>query len=421
MATASPFTFGQRVGVLFITETAGASAAAVCALWLWIAFSTVVLRRQAHRRWKIDTPLHLYFLNLLFWDFIQAFGGLMSVRWIIDANVTEDSYCVAQGALKQLGDVGTAIASLTIAAHTFSTLVFRWTPTNSMLTASLIILGWWLLLVVILVVDIAVNGSRTFYGNTGYWCWITARFPVQRMVLDYVWMFIACLFNIVAYVPLYFVLKGTLVLDGWRLHRPHSQPADRAILNRSNRLALKMLMYPLTYTISVLPIAVARWTQFNHSDIPFAATVVCDMIYMSSGLINVILYALTRPFLLPHRENRGRMVENSINISFASQHDTPMRTPRIGRTPGISPGSFDLRSPHSASAFIRDQDGGLEPREPFRLVMPLPVPPPQDTFSSPTSDGNDLDHKDTSWHDRASSRADKAGSWGGHSGAGEAL
>ena len=43
-------------------------------------------------------------------------------------------------------------------------------------------------------------------------CWITSRFPVQRMVLDYVWMFIACLFNIVAYVPLYFVLRGTLVL-----------------------------------------------------------------------------------------------------------------------------------------------------------------------------------------------------------------
>ncbi|VDB99743.1 unnamed protein product [Peniophora sp. CBMAI 1063] len=420
MATLSPFSFGQRVGILLITETAGASAAAVTALLVWIAFSAVGLRRQAHRRWKLDTPLHLYFLNLLFWDLVQSLGGLMNIRWIIDADVTEDSFCVAQGAFKQLADVGSAIASLTIASHTFSTLVFRWTPTNSMLKGGLIILGWWLFMIVILVVDIAVNGSRTFYGNTGYWCWISARFPVQRMVLDYVWMFIACLFNIVAYVPLYFVLRGTLVLDGWRLHRPNTPP-ERAVLRKSNHLALKMLIYPVTYTISVLPIAIARWTQFNHSDIPFAATVVCDMIYMSSGIFNVILYALTRPFLLPHREHRGRMLDNSINLSFASQHGTPMRTPRIGLTPVLSPGSFDLRSPHSASAFIRDQDGGLEAREPFRLVMPLPIPPPQGTFSSPTSDGDDNDHKDPHWHDRASSRTDKAASWGAESHAGEAL
>ena len=145
------------------------------------------------------------------------------------------------------------------------------------------------------------------------------------------------------------------------------------------------------------------------------------MIYMSSGLLNVILYALTRPFLLPHREHRGRMVENSINLSFASQHDTPMRTPRPGHTPEISPGSFTSCSPNSASAFIRDQDGRLEPREPFRLVMPLPVPPPQGAFSSPTSDGDDFDRKDTSWHDRVSSRMDKAASWGADSHTGEAL
>ena len=54
-------------------------------------------------------------------------------------------------------------------------------------------------------------------------------------------IWIACLFNIVAYVPLYWVLRGTLVVDGWRLRRPKTQP-DRAIFSKSNQLALKMLM-----------------------------------------------------------------------------------------------------------------------------------------------------------------------------------
>jgi hypothetical protein len=72
-------------------------------------------------------------------------------------------------------------------------------------------------------------------------CWISADFPVQRMALDYAWMFVAALFNIVAYVPLYLVLKGYVAFDGWRVYRP-SKVVDKMTLRHSNRVALKMLM-----------------------------------------------------------------------------------------------------------------------------------------------------------------------------------
>ena len=43
-----------------------------------------------------------------------------------------------------------------------------------------------------------------------------------------------------------------------------------------------------------------RYSSFTHHDVPFAVTVFTDMIYLSSGLLNVLLFSITRPFLLPH-------------------------------------------------------------------------------------------------------------------------
>src|ERR1700677_4644460 len=43
-----------------------------------------------------------------------------------------------------------------------------------------------------------------------------------------------------------------------------------------------------------------RYSSFTHHDIPFGVTVFFDMIYLSSGLLNVLLFSITRPFLLPH-------------------------------------------------------------------------------------------------------------------------
>jgi hypothetical protein len=43
-----------------------------------------------------------------------------------------------------------------------------------------------------------------------------------------------------------------------------------------------------------------RYSSFTHHNVPFAVTVFTDMIYLSSGLLNVLLFSITRPFLLPH-------------------------------------------------------------------------------------------------------------------------
>ena len=44
-------------------------------------------------------------------------------------------------------------------------------------------------------------------------------------------------------------------------------------------------------------------TKFNaNTHVPFAATAFADALFASSGLLNVILFALIRPTVLPNRE-----------------------------------------------------------------------------------------------------------------------
>ena len=43
-----------------------------------------------------------------------------------------------------------------------------------------------------------------------------------------------------------------------------------------------------------------RYSSFKHHNVPFGVTVFTDIIYLSSGLLNVLLFSITRPFLLPH-------------------------------------------------------------------------------------------------------------------------
>ena len=69
----------------------------------------------------------------------------------------------------------------------------------------------------------------------------------------------------------------------------------------------------------VLPIAIVRYSAFAHRDIPLSATVVSDTIFCMSGLFEVILYTVTRPFLLPRHEPP----EVLMSIAFSPNYSRP--------------------------------------------------------------------------------------------------
>ncbi|EKM56586.1 uncharacterized protein PHACADRAFT_253801 [Phanerochaete carnosa HHB-10118-sp] len=305
------FDFGVRLGLVFIVETACLSAIASAALLVYIGYSAAKIRRNAARKWTVTTHVHWYFLSLLVSELIQAIGGIINVKWIADAEVTQGGVCTAQGVLKQSGDVGVALAVLAIALHTFFTLVFRWRPDPASKLPLLVVSAIWIAIALIIGISFATHRHKVYYGDTQYWCWITSEYPVQRIVLEYLWMWITAFVNIALYIPMALAIlyDATVAVNGWHVRivkNPKTYRDDRRL---EMRIAIKMLVYPAVYTITVLPIAICRFLGFDSqgcSRVPWPATVFADLIFASSGFFNVLLYTVTRPNLRPHRKTPER-------------------------------------------------------------------------------------------------------------------
>ncbi|KAI0814885.1 hypothetical protein BC629DRAFT_1588573 [Irpex lacteus] len=326
----APFDFGVRLGLVFVVQAASLSAITVSGLLAYIAYTSSVsrIKTNAARKWTTATHVHWYFLSLLVSEVIQAIGGIIDARWIADAMVTEGHTCTAQGVLKQAGDVGAALASLAIALHTFFALVFRWRPSANNRMPIFVITGIWLFLILLVGISLGTHKGKDYYGDTQFWCWITEQYPVQRVVLEYMWMWITAFLNFVLYTLIAFVLftDRTAVASGWRIRFIKNAETGLPVPGWEKRLALKMLVYPATYTITVLPIAVTRWRGFTGHQVPWAATVFSDVVFASSGYLNVILFTLTRPRLLPSRQSR--------------EHSFSTTNSRVISSPPLSPNSM---------------------------------------------------------------------------------
>lgn len=82
--------------------------------------------------------------------------------------------------------------------------------------------------------------------------------------------------------------------------------------------------YPLVYTLTVLPIAIVRFRSFYDKNVPFAYTVVADVLFSCSGFFNVVLFSLTRPALMPRRER-----ESTIPVISHNHYSFSLRSPNI--------------------------------------------------------------------------------------------
>lgn len=60
--------------------------------------------------------------SLFAFDFLQAMGGVLDVRWANHGIVTTGHYCTAQGIIQQFGEVGVAL--ITLVRPTFMTTSF---------------------------------------------------------------------------------------------------------------------------------------------------------------------------------------------------------------------------------------------------------------------------------------------------------
>jgi len=241
-------------------------------------------------------------LSLFVYDILQAMGGILDVRWAHNGIVTTGPYCTTQGIIQQIGELGVGLITLILTVHTFVVALWRVGirarnfAFGAVTLASLYIALW---------VSIG-NGIHKHYETpTPYWCWIGAGFEGERLAGEYIWLWIALFASVVMYIPLYFWTKGCFSIDPEKWYKIRLSESDERYQLR--RAALGMLFYPLAYSLMVLPLSIARWSQFNNEKVTSAATFFGVSVYNLSGAINVLLFLIVRPHLLlffPPEESR---------------------------------------------------------------------------------------------------------------------
>lgn len=114
-------------------------------------------------------------------DFLQALAFSLNWRWVHTKQAPNfgqpDGTCVAQGILINIGDVGSAFLSLSIACHTLSFLVLKRKPPDRVITAAICFI--WFVNAVLVAAGLAYGMTHPpaafFFAWTRVWCYIGSQ------------------------------------------------------------------------------------------------------------------------------------------------------------------------------------------------------------------------------------------------------
>jgi hypothetical protein len=298
---------------------------------LGLQVSAVRSRRSSDKTLFVRTHVAIYFVSLLMCNLIQSVGGLLNIRWVIVNRVYSGAVCTTQGVLKQFGNVrkgfsfimkvgyshfsspqsGTGVFCFIIATHTFSVLFLRrqWSDRT---TYIVLVISWALLFLEMCNESFLLAKPKEigpYYGVAGFWCWITAAYPIERYATSYLIMFTSSAFSFILYLLVFFRLRGNMSGDKFHFHRRPSvrvgrttngtyiMTDDQRIASHLTRVAKHMLWYPIVYTVLILPNAASRFSAFSGKSIPFPVTMCAAVLFLLHGFFNTVLFCTTRNIL----------------------------------------------------------------------------------------------------------------------------
>ncbi|THU87168.1 hypothetical protein K435DRAFT_842632, partial [Dendrothele bispora CBS 962.96] len=296
MITTYDYGKGERAGIIVLVAAGLVSLVAVLYLILVKTPKPATYRR---------THLFGYLLSVLLANTIQSVGTMMNLRWITESRVTYGSFCTYQGAIKQTGNVSTAVWSLSIAVHLFNMLFLRSRYTKIGFWVTLVA-GWVFVITVVLIGPAAFESSEKgpYFGISGSWCWITEDYPKEQIFLEYFLEFLSAGISIILFTAVILRVRGNLVRsDGrWRLRFVPREESwqlsfERDLIDSSMlKVVQNMIWFPVAYTIILIPITITRLSGFSGADVPLGATIFADVVFNMTGLVNVVLLLFTSRF-----------------------------------------------------------------------------------------------------------------------------
>jgi len=302
-------TRGEAIGFTSLVATSTASGIAVLVAFLLVTRNVIRESRSRSRKALIQQPMDIYMLSLFAADLFHALGSWMNIKWIREGKVYTGTYCSVQGAMNQIGPVGVAMNTLVIVVVTFITVWWgRGIPAGGSLkvqlaTAAAIVFAMWIAVFLCVLIPYVIHNtpSDPYFAPTPLWCTIAKEFEMARLFAKYLWLWLA-IFSFLLYIPLSLWSQGYITPTRWWFTIHRKTPIVGANEGR-RRLFIATIAYPLSNAILIIPLSIVRWIQnAGGSDlITSADSVAVAAIFDLSGLVNILLFFLTRPTLLLFR------------------------------------------------------------------------------------------------------------------------
>ncbi|CAL1709087.1 unnamed protein product [Somion occarium] len=338
-------------GIASLVVAGGLSGLAVL-----LVFVVVSIRSPTYH----NTHVIPYFISLLVANVLEAAGTSMNAFF--------------QGAIKQAGNVGMALWSFVLAAHLFNLLFLRWKSTRRGLLLTLIS-GWFIVIFIVAIGPIAIQTTKKrgpYFGPSGYWCWITPDYPQERTFLEYFFEFLSAFLSFVLYTAILLCVRGNLMQSNgrWRLRFvPNGESwqlaISRDIIDASMfRVAVRMVWYPVSYSILLLPVSIARLIEFGGREVPFWATILADFIFNLQGFVNVMLLLGTRRFI-PDTASLPMFSTPRKEVDFSSSE-------AVGITPFILPPKPEPTQLDRVESYTSmDSTAPMVPKPRFSMMRPM--------------------------------------------------
>ncbi|EAU34816.1 conserved hypothetical protein [Aspergillus terreus NIH2624] len=312
----NPLPSDQRKGLIAVSVMAILSFIATLSLICFVTYRLVFWRGNYQRYIGYNQYVILIY-NLVLADLQQSLAFLICIKWIVEDKITaSSSACFLQGFWLQVGDPSSGLFVLAIAFHTFLLVTMGHKLSHRVFVA--FVVGLWGFVAVLVIIPIASHGRYVFIPS-GAWCWINEEYEPIRLWTHYIWIFLAEFGTVCLYAIMWFQLRRRIAQSAI-LGASHIES-----LKRLRRVIGYMVIYPVAYIVLSLPLAAGRMATARGETPSVVYFCVAGALITSSGLVDVLLYTLTRRNLILESEPSA---DRSYN-RFASSSKNPRTTDHL--------------------------------------------------------------------------------------------
>ncbi|KAL1661391.1 hypothetical protein GGF50DRAFT_105360 [Schizophyllum commune] len=289
----------------------------------------------------------------------------MNFRWVGRGGLVSGNYCSLQGGVKQAGNIATALWSFMIAMHLFNLLFLRVGSTRLGIFLTLFI-GYAMVVIFVLVGPSVIETAErgTYFGISGAWCWITTRYRLEQIFLEYFLEFCSAGLGFLLYIAVLLRVRGNIIYSQGKF-RVRTVPSGQGWQLAIGRDFLSSAMFAIAknmvlYSAILLPISIGRLMKFAGHHIPFWVEIFADCLFNLTGTLTwprVLLFdralmtcSCLNVVLLVYTD---RLFAQAGSVEFRNQRPISIDLENLAKTGGVTP--FTLARSDTAAKYREER------------------------------------------------------------------